>query len=78
MSIEQIDQLLSLPLAERVELAQALWQSIDEAPDIDARQDEQAAVSEANRRDAELTAGTVGVRSHEQVMEAARRAIECA
>jgi hypothetical protein len=40
-------------------------------------EDEQAALAEAKRRHAELTAGTVAGRSHEQVIEAARRALRC-
>ena len=65
---------MALPLAERVSLAQALWESIDAGlPDIDER----AAVTEAIRRDNELSSGEVTGRSHEEVMQAARRALEC-
>ena len=66
---------MALPLAERVTLAQALWQSID-ADLVDA--DEQQAVREAIRRDAELESGAVVDRSHQEVMQAARRALGCA
>ena len=62
-----------LPLAERVSLAQALWESIDaELPDVD----EHAAIAESIRRDEELSSGAVTGRSHEEVMDAARRALE--
>ena len=65
---------LALPLAERVSLAQALWESIDSGlPDTDHR----AAVAEAIRRDQELSSGCVAGRTHEEVMRAARRALEC-
>lgn len=65
---------MALPLAERVALAQALWETID-AGLTDT--DQQAAVREAIRRDQELTARTVAGRSHEDVMKAARRSIGC-
>ena len=65
---------MALPLAERVSLAQALWESIDSAlPDMD----EHAAVNEAVLRDEELASGKATGRTHEEVMEAARRALKC-
>ena len=65
---------MALPLEERVSLAQALWESIDAGlPDTDAR----AAVNEAIERDEELSSGKVTGRTHEEVMQAARRALEC-
>jgi hypothetical protein len=36
-----------------------------------------AAVAEAIRRDKELSSGRVTGRTHEEVMEAARRSLEC-
>ena len=65
---------MALPLPDRVSLAQALWQSID-AGLTDS--DESEAVREAIRRDDELSSGAVTGRTHEEVMQAARRAIEC-
>ena len=65
---------MALPLPERVSLAQALWESIDAGlPDTDER----AAVTEAIHRDNELSSGEVTGRTHEEVMQAARRALEC-
>jgi len=65
---------MALPLPERVSLAQALWESIDAGlPDINDR----AALTEAIRRDEELTSGEVAGRTHEEVMLAARRSLEC-
>jgi putative addiction module component (TIGR02574 family) len=64
--------IMALPLAERVDLAQALWQSIDEGLQAG---EESEAVERAHRRDEDLTSGAVAGRSHEDVMEAARRAI---
>lgn len=59
-------------MAQRVELAQALWESIecglqDVAPE--------EAISEAIRRDAELTSGVVLGWTHEGVIAAARQSI---
>ena len=63
---------MALPLADRVSLAQALWQSIDAGL---ADSEEREAVREAVRRDQELSSGNVIGRTHEEVMQAARRAI---
>ena len=75
MSTQQLKQeTMALPLSERVSVAQALWESIDAGlPDTD----QQAAVREAISRDQELSSGAVAGRTHEQVMQAARRAIGC-
>jgi putative addiction module component (TIGR02574 family) len=76
MSIQQLtSEAMALPLADRVSLAQALWQSID-AGLTDT--DEGDAVREAIRRDEEISSGAVTGRTHEEVMQAARRAIGCA
>jgi len=66
---------MALPLTERVSLAQALWESIetnlaDTDPDL--------AVKEAIRRDEELSSGSATGRTHEEVMQTARRSIGCA
>jgi hypothetical protein len=75
MSTQQItSEAMALPLAERVLLAQALWESLD--ADF-AALDEANAVRAATERDRELSAGIVVPRSHDEVMQAARRAIEC-
>jgi putative addiction module component (TIGR02574 family) len=72
---ELMEIALALPLTERVELAQALWQSIDDEPSPDGAAEERAAIDVAVERDLELTSGRVAGRTHEQVMEAARRAL---
>ena len=73
MTTEQlIADAMALPLAERVSLAQALWESIDAGL---ANTDEAAAVKEAILRDEELSSGKVTGRTHEEVMQAARRAL---
>jgi putative addiction module component (TIGR02574 family) len=70
-----VDELLALPLRERVALAQMLWQSINESSDLDAAEEERAALAEARRRDSELDSGIVNGRGHRQVMKAARPAL---
>jgi putative addiction module component (TIGR02574 family) len=74
MSTEQLTaEAMALPLKERVSLAQALWESIDAGlPDTD----EAGAIAEAIRRDEELSSGALTQRTHEEVMDAARRALE--
>jgi putative addiction module component (TIGR02574 family) len=77
MSAKQLTQdAMALPLAERVALAQTLWQSIGGQPS--GKLDEQVkwAVEESARRDAELSSGGKTGRTHEEVMRAARKAIE--
>jgi putative addiction module component (TIGR02574 family) len=75
MSTEQlIAEAMALPLSERVSLAQALWESIDAGlPDAEER----TAVAEAIQRDKELSSGVATGRTHEEVMKAAWRALEC-
>ena len=75
MSSQEIaDAAMSLPISERAALAQDLWQSIDnELESFDG-----VALQELQRRDDELTSGSVGGRSHAEVMQAARSAIGCA
>ena len=75
MSNEEVLQAaMTLPLSDRVNLAQALWASIDEGlPSSDT--EEQEALQQALRRDAELSSGQATGRSHEQVIHAARRVL---
>ncbi|HEX3145697.1 MAG TPA: addiction module protein [Pyrinomonadaceae bacterium] len=71
---ELIAAAMALPLAERVSLAEALWESVDAGlPESD--QDE--AIREAIQRDEELSSGKVIGLTHAEVMEAARRALKC-
>jgi len=79
MSTEQLtDELLALPLRERVVVAEALWESIHEESLLETAEDQRAANELAKRRDAELASGSITARSHEQVIEAARQVLECA
>ena len=76
MSAQQLTaEAMALPLPERVSLAQTLWQSIDSGL---TDTEERDAMHEAIRRDQELSSGLVVGRTHEEVMQAARRAIGCA
>ncbi len=68
------EQAMALPLPERVDLAEALWQSIGQGLRAGG---EAEAIENATRRDAEMTSGAVSGRTHEDVMHAARRAIGC-
>jgi hypothetical protein len=75
MAIQQLtEQVMALPLAQRVDLAEALWQSIGEGLRASG---EREAIEQAARRDAELSSGTAPGRTHEEVIQAARRAIGC-
>lgn len=77
MSTKELAQeAMALPIAERVALAQTLWQSIDGRPYASVADEAKWAVEEADRRDAELSSGKVLGRTHDEVMRAARKAIE--
>jgi hypothetical protein len=76
MQIKQLThEAMLLPVAERVGLAQALWQSIDRELAEKNSDGEAATIKLAAERDAELASGKATKRSHEQVMQAARRAL---
>jgi len=62
---ELIEDAMELPLAERVSLAQALWESIDAGL---SDTDESAGVKEAIQRDEELSSGKVVGRTYEEVI----------
>ena len=66
---------MALPLAERVALAQSLWQSIGGQGSRTIDEDSWV-VEESERRDADLTSGKVQGRTHGQVMRAARNALK--
>jgi len=77
MSGKQLtNEAMALPLAERVALAQTLWQSIDGRESGKLADEVSWAVAEAKRRDAELSSGQAVGRTHEEVMRAARKALE--
>lgn len=70
-------QLIALPLADPVDLAQALWESIDSTSSESVPEIDEGLLTRAERRDSELTTGHVAGRSHAEVMAAARRALGC-
>lgn len=69
------DQARILSPAERAELAQQLWDSLDESARRCPPDEEAEILRVAKLRDDELARGTVERRSHSDVMEAARRAL---
>ena len=76
MSAEQLTaEALALPLAAQVALAQTLWESINQGV---TDPDEAELTREFQRREEELSSGRVVGRIHEEVMQAARRALGCA
>lgn len=76
MSNEELTRkALALPLPDRIDLAQALWHSIEELAEDEDNAEERKALEQARKRDRELASGAVEGRTHQQVMEAARRAI---
>jgi putative addiction module component (TIGR02574 family) len=68
-----IQKVMALPPAERQELAEALWASLDSAPLDD---DERAIVAEAARRAKELDRHPEIALSHEEVMRELRRSLK--
>ena len=64
-------QILALPLDDRVELAQRLWQSLEGQ----GSEDEEL-FAEIERRDAEMSKGTAQTYSHEEVMRDARKILD--
>lgn len=63
---------LSLPISERITLAQTLWESVESGW---GNADPGESLREAIRRDEELTSEAIVGRTHEDVMTAVRRAI---
>ncbi|HEX8076935.1 MAG TPA: addiction module protein [Chthoniobacterales bacterium] len=75
MSTEQLTaEAMALSLSERVNLAQALWASIETGL---AEVPEDAAIGQALARDRELSAGALAGRPADDVIQTARRAIGC-
>jgi hypothetical protein len=74
---ELVRQLMTLPLSERVDLAQILWESIDSTSATSVQEQDEELLDLARCRDADFTSGRVACRTHAEVMAAARRALEC-
>lgn len=71
-----IDDALKLPLDQRVAVAQALWESIDDSAKQPQIEDEDAFMEELMRRNAEMEAG-VNVMTREEFMAAIRQERAC-
>ncbi len=77
-NLSQLTQaVLDLPLHERVRVAQELWASLQPGGSEDVADETEDALRLADRRDAELDAGSVTGISHDQAMETARRSLGC-
>lgn len=76
----QLDQLTAQALAlepeDRLKLAQRLWDSIVPSAATLPDDIDEELLAEFWRRDAEIETGNAKTFSHEEVMEAARKAIE--
>ena len=74
MTVQQIiSEALALPIAQRAELAQALWESLEMGATQDSVED---AIRDARKRDSQMTNGEVTGRTHLDVMEAARQSLK--
>ena len=77
-SISQLTQeALSLPLNDRMQLAQRLWASLQPSPDATVEDQEREALDLADRRDADLESGSVEGVSHADAMAKARKSLGC-
>jgi putative addiction module component (TIGR02574 family) len=65
----------NLPTPERVALALAIWESLDEVTEI-PEGDDPATRELARRRDAEMDAGKVTGHDHDEVIKAARQLLK--
>ena len=68
---------LSLPIEDRILLAQQLWDSLGKTPASSIENEGAAAVKEAQQRDEEIESGSCETVSHEQVMQNARKKLQC-
>jgi len=73
---ELTNQIMALPLAERVAIAQKVWESIDDEQAEVLPQTDVEAVAVARCRDDAMSRGDVSGRSHGEVMSDARRSIK--
>lgn len=69
MSIEQIaSEALRLSPAQRAQLAESLWESLEDPFEAPGNIDDDAALKLAIQRDKELDSGRVQPISHEEIM----------
>lgn len=78
MTTAQItNEVLALPLYERIQLAQWIWESVNDATSEELDAYDEATFAEAERRDAEMDRGEVQGISHEEVMALLRAQLHC-
>lgn len=78
MRIEDLTtHVLALAPGPRAELAQKVWQSLEDSPVVISPQAEAEALEFARRRDTEIESGEIETRSHDEVMKDARRSMKC-
>lgn len=71
-----LKQALQLDPADRLTVAQELWDSVDPYPDPPVVIDD-ALMAEIDRRDAEMEQGLVTPLTHDELMASVQRALEC-
>lgn len=79
ISIAQLTKdALSLPLDERIQLAQLLWESVNAEPESsqDARADEDELLSTLERRNSELENGTLEAVPYDQALNSLRKSLK--
>lgn len=76
--ISQLTQdALSLPLDDRIQLAQQLWASLEPTTDASVEDQESELLDLADRRDADLESGSVDGVSHADALAQARKSLGC-
>ena len=74
MGIDQIGpEALKLPAKERAQLAESLWESLEDPYHLPASLSDEEAVILAMQRDAEIGSGAVKALSHEELMRMLRK-----
>ena len=78
MKIEELTtHVLALAPSQRAELAQKVWQSLEDSQVDISPEAESDALELARRRDTEIEVGEVETRSHDEVMKDSRRSMKC-
>lgn len=67
---------LSLPMHDRIRLAQRLWESLQDSGNIDSGDDDAKTLEVADQRDDELASGSVEGISHADAIAKARKSLE--
>ncbi len=72
-----INEALSLPLDDRIRLAQVLWASLQSPTNTSVSDEAAQALDVAERRDAELESRSVEGTSHAAALKKARNSLRC-